>query len=762
MANDWTLATGAQEHLDEHRHFDAATFGAAPGSLGPGTLLGIDQSGDNKLKLLSPKQFARDFTRIGATNFRVDWATAGGGSGMCFSPVQAPVFLGVSDDDGEGADGVYRLWGYEIDDLENPMAGATRRVRYTGTWGTDTEAIFPILINNIWHLAMWANSNNRIDFWVFPTITLGQADQVVALGAPVGSWTPTNGINTGNCESLDYDPDLDQIFAIANRGAGTDDNDNDRELWRSEAGWKTSTLGSLPSTTMVQVNNGAFVTRPEGSSPMPNANGDMAFVNQYILAVAGVATNTAPSPDVDNDTVMLFIRQPDQTWDQKFAGAGPFYPDAELGHTSRVNEHIAVNKDYGFMIVGPESNSGTSSLVEYQFAGESPVGAITHMGMQSVDLNEELGIVSGDGQAHGQAIKDYIEALTVPKTMHIGGTVYWGTQQLSILMPADARHSILTGKIQGRPPVAETGNTGKTNADILPCTFVFDTGPGASQSEFFPLTLEWDNGGGGNTWKSGGIKHIAFAVVNATADNDMPSAFIRLRRGISLLFDSLAFWDLSKPQGANGRILQTTTGRDLGGVSFFIDPAQADAVQYLEFRNCTWSGQNDGYFTGVASRGNLLTQDYLFKDCYGYNTPKSAPDAGSCLWDSFMMNDSDWDGGAVQFADDLFRVDSQLVHIRPRTMEQSSGWAVGAGNSFVHLLANADQCYIDGRKYVNTNRCADVIRVDAGVTNSECGIAFGNHTARRWPTTTDNVGDTLHWYDPLRDGARPTYVGAMP
>ncbi len=186
---------------------------------------------------------------------------------------------------------------------------------------------------------------------------------MVAIGAKLGSWSPTNGIGSGNTESIRYNRWEDRIYALRNRGNGNDDNDSDRELWYSAAGWKDATFGTLPAAAMTKANVGNVVTRPQGSSPVPNANGDMDFASEHIMIVAGVANNQTGG--AENDYVMVFTKDASQTWNQRFNGTSNHWPESTLGQTTRTNEHISCNVGKSYLVAGGEYNGGTSSLIHY-------------------------------------------------------------------------------------------------------------------------------------------------------------------------------------------------------------------------------------------------------------------------------------------------------------------------------------------------------------------------------------------------------------
>ena len=295
-----------------------------------------------------------------------DWDVVNGGSGMAFDPVDSRFFYGVSDDDGEG--GGYRVWAYEVDNVDNPTS-ATRRARFTTSsgWGTDTEGIFFIDIGGTWYLAVWANGNDQVRIYDRPNLQSGQSDQVMNMGSVRATWSPSNGLGSGNAESIRYNRWEDRIYGIQSRGDNSQINDNDRGLWKSATGWKNASLGNLPSTQMSKVNNGAFVTRPQNETSIPNANGDMDFISEHIMVVAGVAGSSSTK----NDFVMVYLKSAEQTWDERFGSSSTHWPDKTLGQTTRVNEHIAVNADKSYLIAGPELRTANSSLVHYTTSGSS-------------------------------------------------------------------------------------------------------------------------------------------------------------------------------------------------------------------------------------------------------------------------------------------------------------------------------------------------------------------------------------------------------
>jgi len=372
-----TVVDSDPDHVNDHnelhsRHNTLLNFNGDLASLSDVDLTGSGDGLTLKYDAAAGRwKPATDETTVAATSITADtidttFGVFDAGSGMAFDPVDPRFFYAVADDPTEGPGGVYRVWCHEVDNVDNPTT-ATRRARYTVTdsWGGDTEGIFFVNIGGVWYLAVWANADDTVRIYTKPTPVSGQVDTVTSIGATQGTWTPVNGILGGNTESIRYNRWEDRIYAIRNRGSGVDDNDNDRELWYTVTGWSTAALGALPSTTMVKANTGAFVTRPQGSSPVPNAQGDMDFAAENIMVLAGVATNTVPNPDVINDYIMVFLKDVGQTWDQKFAGAGPFYPDKVLGQTTRVNEHITCNVDKFYLLCGPELGTSNETLVHY-------------------------------------------------------------------------------------------------------------------------------------------------------------------------------------------------------------------------------------------------------------------------------------------------------------------------------------------------------------------------------------------------------------
>lgn len=304
---------------------------------------------------------------INVDDFDLGFATLGGGSGMAIDPVDDRWIYAVGDDPTEGPDNSHVLWASELDDPVAPTA-ATLRYKFTGVVDNDNEAVSFVFFDGDWVIAVWSNATDTVTLYARPTLTSGATEQTLAIGSSLATWAPSNGVTGGNTESMRYNVWDDKMYFIRNRGAGGDDNDNDRELWESVAGWSTATPGSMPSTTLTQVNNGNFVTRPESSSPVPNAQGDFDFIGEHIIVAVGVATNTTPTPDVDNDYVMAWIKDTDESWTTRFSDAGAHFPDVVLARTNQsnaVNEHCAVNWTRGYMFMGPELDTSSSSFLRF-------------------------------------------------------------------------------------------------------------------------------------------------------------------------------------------------------------------------------------------------------------------------------------------------------------------------------------------------------------------------------------------------------------
>lgn len=337
--------------------------------------------------------------------------TEGIGSGACYHPIDDRFIFSVGDSPNETPDGDIAtdkmVWVHEADDPVNPSTW-TIRERYEGVIDSDDEAIFTMFVDGAWYLCVWANTANSVTGYTLPNPTPGQTNTTSNIGAAAFTYTPINGVNSNNTESVRYSRSDDRLYFIANRGAGTDDNDNDRELWMSDAGWSTTSLPTLPSTTLTQVNTGNLVTRPEGSSPVPNAAGDMDFIGDNILVAVGVATNTTPTPDVDNRFVMAWIKDTDQTWTQRFSAATNHYPDrilAAVTTSNPVNEWCAVNWDRGYMFFGAESLSHVGHQIRFSvYEGASLRTAFAPPTSLPASVHETDMLV-GDGSGGWQVIK---------------------------------------------------------------------------------------------------------------------------------------------------------------------------------------------------------------------------------------------------------------------------------------------------------------------------------------------------------------------
>lgn len=294
------------------------------------------------------------------SNTEWDPAVDHNGSGTAWDPLFPNLLWHLSDDAPEGESGTYPLWCTEVDDPSNPT---TETLRYRSTLANtnDLEALSFVQMQGVHYLLVWENSGDTVRIYERPLVVPGQT---LVTETPIGgsnwSWSPGAGLDS-NVESMRWNQWDGMLYFLTPRGAGSDDNDNARDLLRS-ADWRTATPTSLPATTLTKM--GEVVTRPENSSPVPNANGDIDFLGEHVLLIAGVATNTTPNPDVVNNYVMYVTKDTDQDWDDVIPTAGsPNYPQVLAKTDSAGHENIAAHKATGVIWVGPESKTSATNVL---------------------------------------------------------------------------------------------------------------------------------------------------------------------------------------------------------------------------------------------------------------------------------------------------------------------------------------------------------------------------------------------------------------
>lgn len=288
------------------------------------------------------------------SNAEFDPAADHNGSGTAWDRYYPNLLWHLADGAAEGESGTYTLWCTEVDDPSNPT---TQTVIWRGTLANqnDLEALSFVQMADGLRLLVWENTGDTVRGYPRPDVVPGQT--LVTAGAQTADfgWSPSAGLDT-NVESMRWNEWDGMLYFLSPRGAGGDDNDNARSLWRS-ADWRTATAGALPATTITKV--GEVVTRPEGSSPVPNANGDIDFFGEHVLMIAGVASGTE-----SNNYVMYVAKDTDQDWSDVIPTGQTNFPSV-LTKTARTAGHecIAVHKPTGVIWVGPEARANTMNVI---------------------------------------------------------------------------------------------------------------------------------------------------------------------------------------------------------------------------------------------------------------------------------------------------------------------------------------------------------------------------------------------------------------
>ena len=284
------------------------------------------------------------------------------GSGTAWDPRHANLMWHIANSAGEGESNTYSLWCTEIDDPKNP---STTTVRYRATLTVnDQEAITFIKMSGQWYIALFENitsgTRGQVRIYEAPDV---QPGQTLVTETPIGGsnwlWDTTSETELdNNIESMRWNQWDGRLYFLTPRG-GNEDNNNERQLVRS-ADWRTSTPTSMPATTSL-ADIGEVVTRPEGSSPVGNGNGDIDFLGEHVLLIAGVGDSTPK-----NGYIMYVKKNTDEDWDDVIpTGGGTNYPDV-LTYTGISHECIAVNKATGVVWAGPENSSNANAVFTVQ------------------------------------------------------------------------------------------------------------------------------------------------------------------------------------------------------------------------------------------------------------------------------------------------------------------------------------------------------------------------------------------------------------